>query len=146
MPSVNAGGRLDRLPISGFHYRILGVVGSGMFLDAFEIYLQAGVLAALIASGWSTPGQNANSPVGDVRRNGDRRLAGRRRWGSLRPEVLLPDQSPRLRPHIARRRRGRRQASRGASFAAAPEAIWSARAASKSAKARQKTTASSVSR
>ncbi|MBS0559882.1 MAG: MFS transporter [Proteobacteria bacterium] len=58
--AVNAGGRLDRLPIAGFHYRLLGLIGAGMFLDAFEIYLQGGVLAALIASHWSTPAENAN--------------------------------------------------------------------------------------
>ncbi|SDT60811.1 MFS transporter [Bradyrhizobium canariense] len=60
MLTVNAGARLDRLPASRFHYRILGLIGGGMFLDAFEIYLQAAVLAALIGTGWSTPGQNAN--------------------------------------------------------------------------------------
>src|SRR5271165_3204151 len=57
---VNAGARLDRLPISRFHYGLLGLIAGGMFLDAFEIYLQGGVLAALVASGWSTPAINAN--------------------------------------------------------------------------------------
>ena len=51
--AVNSGGRLDRLPISAFHYRVLGLVSAGMFLDAFEIYLAGGVLAALVKSGWS---------------------------------------------------------------------------------------------
>lgn len=51
--AVNSGGRLDRLPISPFHYRVLGLVSAGMFLDAFEIYLAGGVLAALVKSGWS---------------------------------------------------------------------------------------------
>ena len=46
--SMNSGGRLDRLPISAFHYRILSLVAAGMFLDAFEVYLAAGVLAALV--------------------------------------------------------------------------------------------------
>ena len=55
---VNAGGRLDRLPICSFHYRVLGLVAAGMFLDAFEIYLGAGVLAALVQSGWSDLAQN----------------------------------------------------------------------------------------
>ena len=55
---VNAGGRLDRLPISGFHYRLFGLVAAGMFFDAFEIYLGAGVLAALVQSGWSDLTQN----------------------------------------------------------------------------------------
>ena len=49
--AVNSGGRLDRLPISPFHYRVLGLVSAGMFLDAFEIYLAGGVLAALVKSG-----------------------------------------------------------------------------------------------
>jgi len=60
MQTVNAGARLDRLPPSRFHYRILGLIGGGMFLDAFEIYLQGAVLAALIGIGWSTPAMNAN--------------------------------------------------------------------------------------
>jgi MFS transporter, putative metabolite:H+ symporter len=51
--AVNSGGRLDRLPISAFHYRVLGLIGAGMFLDAFEIYLAGGVLAVLVKSGWS---------------------------------------------------------------------------------------------
>jgi putative MFS transporter len=60
MQTVNAGARLDRLPASRFHYRMLGLIGGGMFLDAFEIYLQGAVLAALIGIGWSTPAMNAN--------------------------------------------------------------------------------------
>lgn len=57
---VNAGARLDRLPISRFHYGLIGLIGAGMFLDAFEIYLQGGVLASLVSTGWSTPAMNAN--------------------------------------------------------------------------------------
>jgi MFS transporter, putative metabolite:H+ symporter len=60
MQTANAGARLDRLPASSFHYRMLGLIGGGMFLDAFEIYLQGAVLAALLGIGWSTPAQNAN--------------------------------------------------------------------------------------
>ena len=59
MQAVNAGARLDRLPISRFHYRNIGLVAGGMFLDGFEINLQGVVLAAVLASGWSTPAQNA---------------------------------------------------------------------------------------
>ena len=41
MFAVNVGARLDRLlPASRFHYRILALIGGGMFLDAFE-YLSA---------------------------------------------------------------------------------------------------------
>src|SRR6201996_3415400 len=60
MQTVNAGARLDRLPTSRCHYRMLGLIGGGMFLDAFEIYLQGAVLAALLSIGWSTPAMNAN--------------------------------------------------------------------------------------
>jgi putative MFS transporter len=56
---VNAGGRLDRLPVSRFHWRVLGLIGAGMFLDGFEIYLAGGVLAALVKSGWSDLAHNA---------------------------------------------------------------------------------------
>jgi len=58
--AVNAGARLDRLPVSRFHWRLLGLIGAGMFLDAFDIYLQGGVLGSLVSSGWSTPALNAN--------------------------------------------------------------------------------------
>jgi putative MFS transporter len=57
--SIMAGARLDRLPVSSFHYRILALIGAGMFLDGFEIYLQGSVLGALVAEKWSTPALNA---------------------------------------------------------------------------------------
>ncbi len=57
---TRAGPRLDRLPISGFHWRILRLIGYGMFLDAFEIYLAGGVLGALVKEGWSNLAANAN--------------------------------------------------------------------------------------
>ncbi|KND58968.1 Niacin transporter NiaP [Candidatus Burkholderia verschuerenii] len=57
--TVNAGPRLDRLPISGFHKRVLWLIGGGMFLDSFNIYLAGGVLGALAKSGWSTMQLNA---------------------------------------------------------------------------------------
>jgi putative MFS transporter len=47
------------LPISGFHRRILWLIGGGMFLDSFDIYLAGGVLGALAKSGWSTMQLNA---------------------------------------------------------------------------------------
>lgn len=57
--AANAGARLDRLPICGFHWRILGLIGAGMFLDAFDIYLAGGVLGAVLKQGWSTLEMNA---------------------------------------------------------------------------------------
>ena len=56
---INAGARLDRLPVGGFHRRTLSLIGLGMFLDACDIYLAGGVLGALVASGWSTLDTNA---------------------------------------------------------------------------------------
>ena len=51
--------RLDRLPVTSFHYRLLALIGAGLFLDAFEIYLAGGVLGALLKEGWSTLELNA---------------------------------------------------------------------------------------
>ena len=52
--AVNAGARLDRLPISPFHYRIFALVGAGMFFDGYDLYVAGGVLASLIQSKFST--------------------------------------------------------------------------------------------
>ena len=57
--TVNAGARLDRLPISSFHRRIMWLIGIGMFFDGFDIYVAATVLGATLKSGFSTMGQNA---------------------------------------------------------------------------------------
>src|SRR3569623_1215939 len=56
---INAGARLDRLPICSFHWRILALIGAGMFLDAFDIYLAGGVLGVVLKEGWSTLELNA---------------------------------------------------------------------------------------
>jgi MFS transporter, putative metabolite:H+ symporter len=56
---VNAGARLDRLPMSGFHRRLLRLIALGMFFDTFDNAMMAGVLASLVASGTSTFALNA---------------------------------------------------------------------------------------
>ena len=56
--TVNAGARLDRLPISAFHYRIFGLVGAGMFFDGYDLYIAGGVLASVIQTKFSTVPQN----------------------------------------------------------------------------------------
>jgi putative MFS transporter len=56
--AVNAGARLDRLPISSFHRRIMWLIGAGMFFDGFDIYLAGIVLGATVKSGFSTIEQN----------------------------------------------------------------------------------------
>ena len=58
MTAVNAGARLDRLPISTFHYRVFWLVGAGMFFDGYDLYVAGGVLAATIQSKFSTLPQN----------------------------------------------------------------------------------------
>jgi putative MFS transporter len=57
--SVNAGGRLDRLPVGPFHRRIMFLVGIGMFFDGFDIYLAGSVLGVTLKTGFSTLQQNA---------------------------------------------------------------------------------------
>ncbi|WP_186055815.1 MFS transporter [Burkholderia gladioli] len=56
---VNAGPRLDRLPMSPFHRRIMWLIGIGMFFDGFDIYVASTVLGATLQSGFSTLTQNA---------------------------------------------------------------------------------------
>src|SRR5258705_5377362 len=57
--SVNAGARLDRLPISSFHRRILTLISIGMFFDGYDVYVAASVLGATLNSHFSTLAQNA---------------------------------------------------------------------------------------
>ena len=56
--AVNAGARLDRLPISSFHYRIFWLVGAGMFFDGYDLYVAGGVLASVVQTKFSTVPQN----------------------------------------------------------------------------------------
>jgi putative MFS transporter len=55
---INAGARLDRLPIGAFHHRIFWLVGAGMFFDGYDLYVAGSVLAATISSKFSTLPQN----------------------------------------------------------------------------------------
>src|ERR1700724_132243 len=48
--NVHAGARLDRLPLSGFHRRIMWLIGIGMFFDGFDIYVASTVLGATLKS------------------------------------------------------------------------------------------------
>ena len=54
------GIRLDKLPLSGFHWRLLGLIAAGMYFDSFDIYIAGAVLAAMIHSGESTLQLNAS--------------------------------------------------------------------------------------
>jgi len=56
--TVNAGARLDRLPISSFHYRIFWLIGAGMFFDGYDLYVAGGVLASTLQTKFSTLPEN----------------------------------------------------------------------------------------
>ncbi len=56
--SVNAGARLDRLPVSSFHYRIFWLIGAGMFFDGYDLYVAGSVLASTLNTKFSTVPQN----------------------------------------------------------------------------------------
>jgi putative MFS transporter len=58
MSSANIGARLDRLPTSGFHRRVFGLVAVGMLFEGFDIYIAASVLGAADSTGFSTLAQN----------------------------------------------------------------------------------------
>jgi len=55
--SVNAGARLDRLPISSFHRRIFWLIGAGMFFDGYDLYVGTTVLGAVVQSKFATLAQ-----------------------------------------------------------------------------------------
>jgi MFS transporter, putative metabolite:H+ symporter len=56
---VNAGARLDRLPVSALHRRIFWLIGAGMFFDGYDLYVGAPVLGSAVQSGFSSLPQNA---------------------------------------------------------------------------------------
>ena len=51
--------KMDYVPISKLHYKILWLIGLGIFLDGFDVYLAGGVLGVLLKSGWSSISLNA---------------------------------------------------------------------------------------
>ncbi|MVT64555.1 MFS transporter [Bradyrhizobium pachyrhizi] len=55
--SVSA--RLDRLPISKVHKRIVALVGGGMFFDNLDIYIAGAVLGVFLSTGFSSLDLNA---------------------------------------------------------------------------------------
>jgi MFS transporter, putative metabolite:H+ symporter len=55
----HAGARLDRLPICSFHYRLLMLIGIGLLIDSFDIYIQGAILAELVRTHLSNPIRNA---------------------------------------------------------------------------------------
>ena len=56
---VNIGGRLERLPISRFHWRFFTFLGIAMFFDGYELLMAGLVIPSLKGVGWL----DANSTV-----------------------------------------------------------------------------------
>jgi MFS transporter, putative metabolite:H+ symporter len=55
----SAAQRLDRLPLMPFHWRMMGLIGGGLFFDAFDIYIGGTVTGTLLKEGLSTLELNA---------------------------------------------------------------------------------------
>ena len=53
------GARMDRLPISKWHYNVLFLMGLGLFVDSFDNYMGGVILADLVRTGWSNNYLNA---------------------------------------------------------------------------------------
>ena len=51
---ASAGARLDRLPISPFHYRIFWLIAAGMFFDGYDLYVGGSVLGAAVQTQFSS--------------------------------------------------------------------------------------------
>ncbi len=50
--------RMDRLPASRWHTRIIAILGLGVLCDTLDIYVGSSILAVLIADGWSNNAMN----------------------------------------------------------------------------------------
>ncbi|WP_229924805.1 MFS transporter [Streptomyces sulfonofaciens] len=53
--SSSVAARLDRLPVSRWHRRLIVIVGLGAFFDLYEVFL-GGVLGAVLTDAWSLSG------------------------------------------------------------------------------------------
>jgi putative MFS transporter len=58
-PILSVGNRLDRLPISRWHFRLLFLIGAGLFVDGIDNYIGSAVLSQLVEQGWSNNYLNA---------------------------------------------------------------------------------------
>lgn len=55
----NIGPRMDRLPISKWHYQVFWLIGLGLLIDGCDNYLGGVVTAQLVKNGWSNNFLNA---------------------------------------------------------------------------------------
>lgn len=56
--AVQAGPRLDRLPASRFHRRVVWIVGLSIFFDFFDAAMAGALVGGFLSSHWSTVRQN----------------------------------------------------------------------------------------
>ena len=91
--SVNAGGRLDRLPIGPFHRRIMLLIGIGMFFDGFDIYIAGTVLGVDLEDRLLDTRRKTRFHFGDLRRHDAGLVCHRLSRRPLRTALHLPVQS-----------------------------------------------------
>jgi putative MFS transporter len=53
LPALTVGERLDRVSLNSFHWRVLGLIAAGLFIDVYDQAMGGGIIAALLKSGWS---------------------------------------------------------------------------------------------
>ncbi|HEY0234870.1 MAG TPA: MFS transporter [Afipia sp.] len=57
--NINIGGRMERLPLSSFQWRMFALLGIGMFFDGYDLFISSFVIPPLKEIGWL----NSNSMV-----------------------------------------------------------------------------------
>jgi putative MFS transporter len=57
--SLNIASRLERLPLSGFHWKLFIILGVAMFFDGYDLTVTGFVIPALRKSGWLTAATTA---------------------------------------------------------------------------------------
>lgn len=86
--SGGVGRYLDEARVGREHLKLLGLVGGGGFFDGFDIYLAGSVLATMVATKFSTVGQNAT--FDNLCRSAGRVAPRRPAWRSFRTPHYLP--------------------------------------------------------
>src|SRR6185312_107896 len=56
--NINACARLDRLPMSVFHYRVCALIAAGRFFDGYDLYIAGPVLGSVLNTKFSTLSAN----------------------------------------------------------------------------------------
>ncbi len=85
MPGNSVAARLDRLPSSRFHKRLVALVGGGMFCDNFDIYHRGRRPRRISVDGVFDARAERVFRIGDVLRHVRRHVCGGYRCGSVRP-------------------------------------------------------------